>query len=51
MSEAQFGVIIPLIGCPPAVGGVFLQIPLLMVLGTMLPPIAFLFRGRPASDS
>lgn len=51
MSDTQFGIIIAVIGCPMAAAGAFLEIPLLMVLGIMLAPIAFAFRGRPASDS
>lgn len=51
MSDAQFAFIIALIGCPLAAAGVFLEIPLLLVFGIMLAPIAFMTTGRPVIDS
>jgi len=51
MSNTRFGIMIALVGCPMAAAGVFFEMPLLMVLGIMLAPIAFAFRGKPASDS
>ena len=40
-----------LVGCPLAVAGVILEMPLLLVLGIMLSPIACIFRGRAAGNS
>jgi hypothetical protein len=51
MSNTRFGIMIALVGCPMAAAGVFFEMPLLMVLGIMIAPIAFAFRGKPASDS
>lgn len=51
MSDARFAIPVALVGCPLAVAGVILEMPLLLVLGIMLSPIACIFRGRAAGNS
>jgi hypothetical protein len=47
MSDVQFCIICAVMGCLLAATGVFLDMPLLMVLGIMLPAFASVFRGKP----